>query len=214
MTLQLLNVLDDWTETLDNGHITDIIYIDFQKTFDSVPHKRLLSKIESYGIEGNILNWINTFLNNRRQRVLINGICSECKKVLSEVLQGSILGPILVVIYINDIINNLNSQAYLFEDDMKLYRRINNDTDYNVLRSDINKVVEWTQLWLLQLNPHKCKCITSINKKVNNQIYSLNTPLGVDELQKVNEKKDIGVVIDSSLKFKLHVAEKINRQLE
>ena len=79
-------------------------------------------------------------------------------------------GPILFVIYINDIINNLNSQAHLFADDMKLYRRINNDTDYNVLQSDINKSDEWTRLWLLKLNPEKCKCMTlSINKKANDQ---------------------------------------------
>ena len=72
---------------------------------------------------------------------------------------------------------------------MKLYRRINNDTDYNVLQSDINKVDEWTWLWLLKLNPVKCKCMTlSINKKANNRKYLLNTPLSVNELQKVIEK--------------------------
>ena len=133
-------MLDDWTEALYNSHIIDIIYTDFQKAFNSVPHKRLLSKIIISGIEGNMLNWINTFLNNRRQRVLINGICSEWKKVLSGVPQGSVLGPILFIIYINDIIDNLNSHAYLFADDMKLYRRINNNTYYNVLQSYINTV--------------------------------------------------------------------------
>ena len=92
-------MLDDWTEILDNGYIIDIIYTDFQKAFNSVPHKRLLSKIKSYGIEGNILNSINIFLNNRRQHVLINGTCSEWKKVLSGVPQGGVLGPILFVIY-------------------------------------------------------------------------------------------------------------------
>ena len=80
-----LNMLDDWIEVLDNGHIIDIIYTDFQKAFDSVPHKRHIFKIKSYGIEDNMLNWINTFLNNRTQRVLINGTCSEWKKVLSGV---------------------------------------------------------------------------------------------------------------------------------
>ena len=149
-----------------------------------------------------------SFFNNRKQRDLINGTCSEWKKVLSRVPQGSVLGPILLVIYINDIIDNLNSQAYVFEDDMKLYR-INSDTDYNVLQSDINKVDEWTRLWLLKLNRDKCKCmILSINKKVNNRKYFLNTSLDVNELQKVYEVKDIG---DSSLKFELHVAEKIKK---
>ena len=134
-TLQLLNVLDDWTETLYNGHIIDIIYTDFQKAFDSVPHKRLLSKIKSCGIEGNILNWINTFLNNRRQHVLINGICSEWKKVLSRVPQGSVIWPILFVIYINDIIDNLHSQAYLFVDDMKIYKRIEESITTQIIMS-------------------------------------------------------------------------------
>ena len=209
-------MLDDWTEALDNGHIIDIIYTDFQKAFNSVSHKRLLSKIKSYGTEGNILNWTNTFLNNRRQRVLINGTCLEWKKVLSGVSQGSILGPILFVVYINNIIDNLNSQVYFFVDDMKLYRRIYNDTDYNVLRSDIDKIDQWTRLLLLKLNSDKYKCMTfSINKKkTNDRKYFLNTPLGVNELQKVNEEKEIRVFIDSSLKFELHFADKIKRQIE
>ena len=121
--------------------------------------------------------------------------------------------PILFVIYINNIIDNLNSQAYLFAYDMKLYRRINNDADYNVLQSDINKVDEWTRLWLLTLNPDKCKCIAlSINKKANNWNYCLNTPLDVNELQKLNEEKDIWVVTDSSLKFDIYVPEKIKKE--
>ena len=86
--------------------------------------------------------------------------------------QGSVLKPILCVIYINEIIDNLNSLAYLFADDMKLYRINNNDTDYNVLQSDINKVNEWNRLWLLRLNPAKCKCMKlSINEKAKNRKY-------------------------------------------
>ena len=99
------------------------------------------------------------------------------------------------VIYINDIIDNLNSQAYLFANDMKLYRRIYHDTNYTVVQSNLNKVDEWTRLWLLKVNPDKCKCMTlSINKKANNRKY-------LNELQKISEEKDIGVVIDSFLKF-------------
>ena len=101
-------MLDDWTEALDNGHIIDITYTDFQKAFNLVPYKLLLFKIKSYGIEGNILNLINAFLNNGRQHVLINGTCSEWKKVLSGVPQSCVRGPILFVKYIKDIIDNLN----------------------------------------------------------------------------------------------------------
>ena len=104
------------------------IYTDFQKAFDSVSHKRLQSKIKSYGIEGNMLNWINTFLNNRKQRVLING-----RPYLFIVEKGPKWGSpeqrpganIICHIYINDIVDNLNSRAYFFADDMNLYRRIN-----------------------------------------------------------------------------------------
>ena len=127
------------------------IYRNFQKAFDSIPHKRLLStKIKSYGIEDNTVNWINNFLNNRRQHVLINSTCSVWKKVLSGFPRAASWANIIC--HINDIIDNLNSQAYLLADEMKLYRRINNDKDYNVLQSDINKVDEWTRLWLLKLN--------------------------------------------------------------
>ena len=96
---------------------------------------------------------------------------------------------------------------------MKLYRRINNDTDYNVQQSNKNKVDEWTWLWILKLNSDKCKCWPlSINKKkANNRQYFLNTHFDVNELQKVNEETDIGEVIDYSLKFEINVAQKIKK---
>ena len=99
---------------------------------------------------------------------------------------------IYIYIYINEIIDNLNSQAYLFADDIKLYKRINNDTYYNVLQSDLNKVDECTRLWLLKLNRGKCKCMTSINKKANNRKYFLNTSLDANELKEQMKKRILG----------------------
>ena len=101
-SLQLLEVLDKWTEALDNGHYVDCIYMDFQKAFDKVPHKRLLEKIKSYGIVGPTLNWIEDFLLNRSQKVMVNGAGSEWENVTSGtcISQGSVLGPILFVICI------------------------------------------------------------------------------------------------------------------
>ena len=93
--LQLLTVMEDWTEALDNNLQVDTVYMDFRKAFDSVPHKRLIKKLEGYGINGTLLKWLKNFLNERKQRVVIDGKSSKWTDVLSGIPQGSILGPIL-----------------------------------------------------------------------------------------------------------------------
>lgn len=99
-TLQLLNVLDDWTKLLDAGISIDVVYTDFQKAFDTVPHQRLMMKLNSYGIHSKVLTWIRSFLTGRKQRVVITGYESMWTSVISGVPQGSVLGPILFLIYI------------------------------------------------------------------------------------------------------------------
>ena len=97
-TLQLLEVLDKWTQAVDSGENVDCIYMDFQKAFDKVPHKRMISKLKSYGIEDPILSWIENYLADRKQKVIIHGKSSEWKDVTSGIPQGSVLGPLLFVI--------------------------------------------------------------------------------------------------------------------
>ena len=121
-TTKLLSYLDKCIDIIVSGGVVDTIYFDFAKTFDSVPHERLLGKLKSYGINGNFLEWIKAFLSNRRQIVNVNGIKSDPAAVLSGIHQGSVLGPILFVIYINDLPEVVKCGTYLFADDTKTFR--------------------------------------------------------------------------------------------
>ena len=138
-------MLDDFTKTIDSRRETDVIYLDFEKAFDSVPHKRLIGILKQYGIKGKTLVWINEFLLTRRQRVVINDSRSEWKDVLSGIPQGSVLGPVLFVIYINSMPNTLKSKLYLFADDAKLYRDITSNKDVELLQEDLRKLEEWSK---------------------------------------------------------------------
>ena len=158
-TTQLLHVMDILTKSLDRGVPVDVIYMDLQKAFDSVPHKRLLYKIEHYGITGNLLRWIDGFLSNRRQRVVLNGEKSCWQDVKSGVPQGSILGPLLFLIYVNDMPKSILSHVFLFADDTKLIQTISTLADHVQLQTDLDNLAKWCDVWQLKFNVTKCKVI-------------------------------------------------------
>ena len=125
----------------------DVIYIDFQKTFSKVPHQRLILKLKSHVMGNSIINWIEQWLTDSRQRVVVDGEVSSWKSVLSGVPQGSLLGPILFWVYVNDLEEGVTGKILKFADDTKLFRKTKELGDKHKLQDDIDKLVRWSEKW-------------------------------------------------------------------
>ena len=164
--------------------------LDFAKAFDKVPHKRLLSKLKSHGIDGQIHRWIKAWLQNRQQRVTLNGKFSEWKEVKSGVPQGSVLGPLLFLIFINDLDEGVISSICKFADDTKCGGAVNSDEEVETLRNDLRKLCEWADTWQMKFNVDKCVVMHfgSNNKKHD---YIMNEK----KLKKSTSERDLGVII-------------------
>ena len=141
---QLLHVYHDWASEEIKGKQSMFKFMDLSKAFDIVPHNRLLMKIRAYGINGPLLSWLRSFLKDRFQRVIVRGTCSSWVSVKSGVSQGTVLGPIMLLIYINDISHGLSSPVKLFADDMKIYRVLNTEKDTGQLQGDLFKFQSWS----------------------------------------------------------------------
>ena len=137
-TTQLLEFLEDLTQALDNGKDVDVIYLDFCKAFDKVPHRGLLKKLWAYGIRGKLHVWIKEFLSNRTQKVVVEGKESATAQVKSGIPQGSVLGPILFLIYINDLPSVILVLKKLFADDAKLYQIVSSMVEVTQVQNSIN----------------------------------------------------------------------------
>ena len=157
----------DLAKAIDKNLQTDVGILDFSKAFDKVSHNRLLHKLKHYGINGNILHWIKSFLHGRTQQVVVEGSYSSPCPVTSGVPQGSVLGPILFLIYINDISNNIHSQLCLFADDCLVYRIIRSSGDHLILQDDFNTLTSWAKANNMEFNITKCKIIqvTTLHNK-------------------------------------------------
>ena len=208
----LLTTLEDWTSILDDKDCVDVAYLDFSKAFDLVSHKHLLLKLQKHGINGQIGNWIKAFLENRKQRVVIRGCKSDELNVLSGVPQGSVLGPILFLIFINDLPKCTTCPVCLFADDSKIYCRVPRESNgkpelegaHELLQKDLHELHKWASKWKMSFNVNKCK-IMHLGYSNAKHEYELDGTT----LDETTEEKDLGVLIDNELKFSKHIKSKV-----
>ena len=197
----LLESLHDWSISLSNRKSINIAYIDFKSAFDCISHPKLLIKLSSYGIKGNLYHWIAAFLSNRSQSVKINSTLSSPSLVASGVPQGSVLGPLLFNLFVNDVTDHLDpsATAKLFADDIKLYTSFSNISP-SILQSQINIIHTWSTTWQLRISYPKCS-ILNIGPHQHNNSFQIDQ----NKIKEVDHVCDLGVTIDSKLKFKIHI---------
>ena len=206
----LLATLDVWSDAVENGIPVDTIYLDFAKAFDTVPHQRLLNKLHSYGIRGKTYEWIKDFLSSRRQRVVVKGSMSDWAPVTSGIPQGSVLGPLLFVIFINDLPNITQCITQMFADDTKIFSPVANTEDKEKLQNDLDSLCVWSDKWQLRFNASKCK-VLHIGSANPHYKYSMESIDGTVQLEETELEKDLGVHIDPELKFSKHVERQVNK---
>ena len=200
---QLLQLVHHWFSVLDKQGAIDVAFLDFAKAFDRVSHPHLINKLKSYGVSGQLLEWLNNFLSNRKQRVMIDGHESNWLEVTSGVPQGSILGPLLFLVYINDLPSSVTSKVDLFADDSVIHRQISTSNDCVLFQENLNQVKDWCDASLVQLKNEKCRVV-----HVTRQRKPLNYEYNLDEmpLLSVAQHKHLGVWLQSSLSWQYHIS--------
>ena len=210
-TTNLLEALNVWSEAMMHGIPVDVLFLDYSKAFDAVPHQRLIQQVKSFGIHGEALQWISSFLSNRRQRVRVNGQLSDFKPVLSGVPQGSILGPILFTLFVNNIPDEISNIISMYADDTKVYAAVISDAESHSLADDLKAAQEWAQKMQMKFNQAKCH-VMHLGRNNPCKEYTMITEDGIlHTLETVESEKDLGVLIDQELKFSQHCQLKINK---
>lgn len=205
----LLEFMDFITKCIDQGDPVDVIYLDFSKAFDKISHSKLALKLKAHGIRGKLLSWITDWLTNRSQWVCVNGSNSKETEVGSGVPQGSVLGPLLFVIFINDLddcVKLIIDLIKKFADDTKAGKCIKNQKNTQELQDGLNKLYEWSEKWSMAFNIKKCK-VMHFGRNNPKTKYFING----EELEEDEYERDIGVKISSDLKPSKHCQEAANR---
>ena len=196
-TTNLLLAREHWAQAVDSGKSIDVIYIDFSKAFDRVPHKRLLTKLNALGIREKLLKWIESFISGRSNQVNVNGSLSYSFQAESGVPQGSVLGPLLFKIFVNDLPDHLATQSLMFADDLKVWTAISSSSDVTILQTALNDLAMWSVKWLLPIN-HSKSAVLHIGKENPHFSYSVDG----QRIQAIAKERDLGTIVSADLKTK------------
>ena len=207
---QLVLTVDDLAKELDKGKQIDCILLDFAKAFDKVSHRSLIAKLKNYGVVDNNLLWIQDFLHSRSQVVVVEGEESERAAVTSGVPQGSVLGPALFLVYINDLPEKLHSTPRLFADDTLLYRVIDSEADCDLLQEDLATLELWERDWSMEFAAEKCMVLRITKRLERNRIIK-NYQIHGHVLDTVDSAKYLGVTLDSKLSFSNHIQDTVKK---
>ena len=195
---QVISICQDIADSLDDGENIDAIIVDFSKAFDLVPHGRLLTKIANSGVDPRVVTWVKEFLSGRTQRVRVEEQLSEEVRVTSGVPQGSVLGPLLFLAYINDIWRNMESTIRLFADDCVIYRKIIKTKDMDILQKDLDRLGEWADENEMVINPSKSKAIRFTRARAN---VPLKYSLMGKQIPQTSSCKYLGIFLRSDLSW-------------
>ena len=216
-TSALLTYANDLSSALDSGMCVDSAYFDFSKAFDKVRHDYLIHKLKKYGLTGCLMKWIIDYLSHRTQVVKIKGSISSERRVTSGVIQGSVLGPLLFTVFLDDVDNCVKYSSLLkYADDIRIYRCFKSDnisqSENNILfQSDIEALLSWSTEWDLHFNSSKC-CVLHFGRSNNKADYGINDR----PLVKKEQERDLGIMFCTNFKFDQHIsliAKKANKQL-
>jgi hypothetical protein len=206
----ILESINDWLVSIKSPNCTDVVYIDFSKAFDSTVISKLLLKLECYGISGLLLSWIRCFLSDRTQCVVVDRCQSSFSEVISGVPQGSVLGPILFLLFINDIdcVCCGDAKLQLFADDAKIYSSINIDRVSVSLQQSLDNLCNWASDWQLVINIRKCVVLSVCSKPLlTDHIYFIN---GI-AVTHHNSYSDLGITLCHNLSFNDHINSTVSR---